>query len=136
MLKKLFPWIGPRVIGDPRDPYLLRWFVIPKNPVLNIYLHQMLTSDDARELHDHPWYSVSVCLKGRYFEQTPGDSVGEVKCGAVIFRKATHAHRILIFPGERATTLFITFPKIREWGFYCQRGWRHWTSYENLGCGD
>ena len=38
------------VIGDPADPYLRRWYVIPRNPLFNIYLHQILRSDDDRAL--------------------------------------------------------------------------------------
>ena len=56
-----------KVIGGP-DPYLLRWHVIPRNRLLNVYVHKFLRSDDDRALHDHPWWFVSLILRGRYDE--------------------------------------------------------------------
>jgi hypothetical protein len=26
-------------------------------------------------------------------------------------------------------TLFITGPKVRRWGFYCKRAWKHWKQF-------
>ena len=43
------------VIGGSDNPYLLRWFLIPRNPVFNVYLHKFMRSDDDRALHTHPW---------------------------------------------------------------------------------
>ncbi len=40
------------IIGDF---YLLRWWVIPRNEMYNLYLHDIRKSDDDRALHDHPW---------------------------------------------------------------------------------
>jgi hypothetical protein len=60
------------VIGGTERPYLRRWFVIPRNPIFNIYLHQFLRSDDDRALHDHPWWFVSMMLVGKYREYMPG----------------------------------------------------------------
>lgn len=57
-------------IGGRTNTYLRRWFVIPHNKFLNIYLHQFLRSDDDRALHDHPWWNVSWLLEGNYYEVT------------------------------------------------------------------
>ena len=59
------------IIGGVDDPYLLRWFLIPRNHILNVYLHKFLRSDDDRALHDHPWWFVSIMLRGRYLEWLP-----------------------------------------------------------------
>jgi hypothetical protein len=56
------------VIGGCEDPYLLRWYVIPRNRWMNIYLHNILRSDIDRCLHDHPWWNCSVLLSGQYTE--------------------------------------------------------------------
>ena len=42
-------------------------------------------------------------------------------------------HRIEIRGGEQCWTLFITGPRIREWGFHCPQGWRHWRDYTKPG---
>jgi hypothetical protein len=34
------------IIGGEADPYLRRWWVIPRNRFFNIYLHHFVRSDD------------------------------------------------------------------------------------------
>lgn len=58
------------VIGSAEDPYLLRWWIIPRNKVFNIYLHRFMRSDEDRALHDHPWSNLSILLRGCYAEHT------------------------------------------------------------------
>ena len=55
------------IIGEPANPYLIRWWVIPRNRWFNIYLHEIRRSDDDRALHDHPWLNCSILLHGGYF---------------------------------------------------------------------
>lgn len=148
------------VIGDDGRVYLHRWWVIPKNKWFNIYLHKFLNDDDDRALHDHPWPSLSIILRGGYIEHLPGGVKKEYKPGSFIYRRADHAHRVELFkntrwirrtePGLRyyddetdaagyplepvksprpAVTIFITGPKVREWGFRCPQGWRHWKEF-------
>jgi len=112
------------IIGDD---YLLRWHVIPKNRFLNIYLHEFRHSDDDRALHDHPWYSVSFLLQGEIKEHT-FNGMRFIKRFLPVFRSAKMAHRIELIKGP-AWTIFITAPKIREWGFHCQNGWKHWKYF-------
>jgi len=127
------------VIGDD---YLCRWWLIPRNRWLNIYLHHIKQSDDDRALHDHPWANVSIILKGSYREQTPSGIFFRPRW-SVIFRRATTRHRLLIKNGYTAWTLFITGPKIREWGFWCPQGFVPWRKFTDIdgkrtgpGCGD
>lgn len=113
------------VIGND---YLRRWWVIPRNPFCNVYLHEILHSDDDRALHDHPWANTSVLLSGGYIEHTP-EGVFERKAGDVVSREADALHRLEVMPGQPALSLFITGPTIREWGFACPKGWVHWTDF-------
>jgi hypothetical protein len=53
------------VIGDR---YLERWWLIPRNPVFNLYLHRFNHDDDDRACHDHPWVSASFVLSGPMLE--------------------------------------------------------------------
>lgn len=116
----------------PEFPYLRRWYLIPRNRWLNLYLHHFLRSDDDRALHDHPWASCSIILFGSYLEITPqGKHIRNQ--GDITFRRASSPHRVELFgdpDGELpAWTLFITGPKVREWGFHCPQGWRHWKVF-------
>lgn len=113
---------GPHfVVGSPESPYLLRWYIIPRNDWFNVYLHKFLRDDDDRAMHDHPWNSLSILIVGRYIEQT---AAGRklYKAGSVIRRKATHTHRVELIDGKPAWTLFLTGPKVRDWGFHCPQG--------------
>lgn len=113
------------IIGDN---YLRRWWIIPRNEQCNVYLHEILVSDDDRALHDHPWQNTSMVLDGAYIEHTPQGSFLR-ETGSIVTRQATDAHRLEIPPGGRAVSLFITGPKIRDWGFHCPKGWRIWTEF-------
>jgi len=114
-----------RAIGDG---YLLRWYLIRRTPVCNAYLHCFTGSDDDRALHDHPWPSASLCLSGRMIEVLPDEDFRWVEPGTVVFRRARHAHRLELVKGP-VWTLFLTGPVVREWGFWCAQGWRHWKEF-------
>lgn len=137
------------VIGSPAQPYLLRWWVIPRNRFFNIYLHEILRSDDDRALHDHPWLNCSVILSGGYLEQTI--AAGGVRhtalraAGSVTLRGARTAHRLEVGSTGTTISLFITGPIVRHWGFHClEAGWRHWRDFTGAadkgtigrGCGE
>lgn len=128
--------------------YLYRWWVIPRNKYLNIYLHKVV-GDDERYFHDHPWNSVGLILKGAYVEWTPYEqklyklnrkltqsafSIEVLSQGNVKYRDITYAHYLTIrkpddhfdpkFPPKHIPvwSLFITGPKKRDWGFYNRQG--------------
>jgi hypothetical protein len=134
------------IIGGAADPYLRRWWVIPRNRWFNIYLHHFMRSDDDRALHDHPWINVSILLRGSYLEHLQDGRVKDRKPWRpwapwrLTFRLPTAAHRVELLryrqvhpqhvPGEIPVwTLFITGPNVRQWGFLCPQGWRHWRDF-------
>lgn len=134
-------------IGGEEDPYLRRWWLVPRNRFFNVYLHQFMRSDDDRALHDHPWWNLSILLAGRYVEHTisaGGINVRtERQAGELKFRAAGAAHRIELIDGP-CWTIFITGPRLREWGFHCPKGWVHWRDFTSgpsgerigRGCGE
>jgi len=118
--------------------YLHRWYVIPRNRWFNIYLHKFGCSDDDRALHCHPWFSVSFLLKGQMVEHS-NKGVKSIKRFLPIFRTAKFAHRLELVEGP-VWTVFITGPNIRQWGFHCPNGWKHWKEFttadgRNIGKG-
>lgn len=128
------------VIGDD---YLRRWWIIPRSEKVNVYLHDIRKSDDDRAMHDHPWSNVSYLISGSYIEHTPEGRF--VRTAGDVVERAAHAlHRLEVIPGQRCISLFMTGPKVREWGFDCGHGWVHWqdfTSEEDSsrtgrGCGE
>lgn len=139
------------VIGEPERPYLRRWYVVPRNEWANIYLHEILRSDDDRAGHDHPWDNVSILLEGGYEEvqfspEKPWVEYGRFfrTAGTIVPRRATDTHR-LVLPNEgSAISLFMTGPKIRDWGFWCTGRWVPWQEFTagekgeliGRGCGE
>lgn len=127
------------VIGGSDAPYMLRWYLIPRNRVLNIYLHKFLRDDDDRALHDHPWWFLSLMLKGGYFEVVPhpnvsgGNTVIERRAGSLAFRRSTHRHRVVLLAPtgvkEPCWTIVVTGRKNRTWGFWCPKGFVPWHQF-------
>lgn len=86
-----------RIGADEENPYMLRWYVIPRNPLLNIYIHKFLRSDEDRALHDHPWWFASLVLKGSYWEHRadrPITGKSRRMAGSIAFRRPTAGHRV------------------------------------------
>jgi len=131
------------VIGGAEDPYLRRWYLIPRNRFFNIYLHQFLRPDDDRALHDHSWCWASWMLFGSYFEHRilAGGihSRRQHKEGKWTFGLPSTAHRVELrtyedYDGSRrhivCWTLFLTGPRVRNWGFHCPvQGWVPWQKF-------
>jgi hypothetical protein len=133
-----------------KNPFLMRWFIVPKNQLCNIYLHKFMRDDEDRALHNHPWINVSLLLVGRYIEVTRGDKRVMYQAGELRFRLPSTGHRIELVRtrktghkrtkkqrerGQPSWSLFITGPVVRPWGFYCPKGWREQHEFhERKGC--
>lgn len=139
-LRRLLSGKPHYIIGGAANPYMLRWYLIPRNTWFNIYLHKFLRSDDDRALHDHPWRSLSIILRGGYYELkdngTPHGTMRWYGRGSFIMREATYRHRIILDGETYPWTLFITGRKVRDWGFWCPKGfvrWQEFTAPHNSG---
>lgn len=117
-----------RIIGSLQTPYLLRWYLIDRNRILNVYLHHFMRSDDDRALHSHPWrWNISIVLTRGYLEHTR-KGVRRRRVGSVVFRWAESWHMIQLDRGP-CWTVFLTGPLVREWGFACPQGFVHWKEF-------
>lgn len=138
-------FIVKREDGD----YLRRWWIIPRNGHFNMYLHQFVQDDDDRALHDHPWHSASLILSGGYRELLPNGLEVIRNPGDLVYREPDHAHRVILHRDRsgrpiEAWTLFITGPRVREWGFHCANRWVPWEEFTaandpgavGKGCGE
>lgn len=120
------------IVGAEDDPYLKRWWVIPRNRFFNIYLHHMLRPD-RDVLHDHPWWNLSIVLKGGYIETTPTSKVARLP-GSIVFRFAKALHSLAPL-GDGCWSLFFTGPRFRVWGFDCPKGWVPHTQFKAYSSG-
>lgn len=142
------------IIGPRNNPQTLRWHIFRWRG-WQFSLHKWLRSDDDRALHDHSGHNVSIILNGGYWEVLrewlPENSIfridswmhaGDGEYYRLVkhwrrplvpyFRRAEIPHRIaLADDGRPVWTLWLRWPPIREWGFHCPKGWKHWKEYCN-----
>ncbi len=131
-----------RIIPDPSEdignPVIIRYFLFLKdkkrnlditekerNTPFNVFLHK-ICQDDPRDLHDHPWWYITIILRGGYWEHTDpelmwsGDNPKPSKIwygpGSILFSRGGF-HRLQLKDGIPCWTLFIRGRKTREWGF-------------------
>lgn len=143
----------PDLIIGPRDnPQTLRWHIF-KWRGWQLALHKWCRSDDDRALHDHSGHNVSFILSRAGYWELVREYGGtwlpdtwQIDCAGrvyrdrwywrrrwrVYFRRADQPHRIALAPDLGPVwTLWLRWPPIREWGFHCPAGWRHWKDYTN-----
>lgn len=121
-------------------PLLIRYYIYDGgDDSRSIYIHKLLRSDDERNLHDHPWDFHTFLLTDGYFEELPHEFNKETGIleytnieyrlpFKLYYRPATWAHRLLL--NKPVWTLVFRGKKRREWGFYTDNGWTHWTEYK------
>lgn len=138
---KLFQVRWAEKLGDPRNPYLVRWTLVIFG--FTIRLHHWLRSDDRRYFHDHAADFISIIMKGRYANVTPNDPElppmeggNEIRHSvsgllgswykpwrwkdSVWFSRAKQRHYLDI-PKQGAWTLLIEGRPRNKWGFYVPR---------------
>jgi hypothetical protein len=112
--------------GSALDRFLGRFIAVR--------LHQILRSDDERDLHDHPWPFMTIILSGGYWEVTPldqgaGSALRLVAAGAALARAgldhlpsrdrpAPAAHT----GGPHGLDAVLQGPQSQQWGFYMPSG--------------
>ena len=126
-----------QIIKRRNGPYLRRWSQGRTAEEGRRYLHHFEGSDPD-DPHGHPWPSASLAIRGRMQEwwwsadEDPARDPGHllrIEEGAIIVRSASHRHRVTVPEGETAITLFVTGPKVREWGFWTRQGEIPWQDY-------
>ena len=137
--------------------YLDRWGFEVK-ALGGIFLHRMQGADPGEDLHDHPWWFVSIPLLGGYLEERaeireapefayvaramaepgPTPRVPGIRRGHLVERRPRRwrtmrldeAHRIVELTRHQTWTLVVHGPTRRRWGFYLPSGWMPWRDYE------
>lgn len=141
------------LIYQRESKYVERWYVHPKSQrktdpnntayvhsrgnLFGIYIHRFLASDEDEAKHDHPRHNISIVIDRGFWEHIKGRRVWRAP-GTIVFRRATTPHRIeLEFSSgvprhsHEAISLFITGPRIREWGYHCAGGWVPWQTFHH-----
>lgn len=126
------------IIGPRGNPQTERWHLL-KWRGWQIALHKWHRSDDDRALHDHVGHNVSILLNGCYREVLshawqplghPAHRRPQLRLPFVpYFRRADAPHRVELLGNRPIWSLWVRWPPVREWGFHCPKGWRHWSRY-------
>lgn len=125
-------------IGTSGSPYLTRVMVPWRLFGIRPFLHHMHREDLDRDLHNHPWaWAISIVLSGSYDEVrltpdaedlallaayvprsilTLSDFVITRRVRRINVLTSRDYHRITQLHGD-VWTLFITGPRVQEWGF-------------------
>lgn len=151
-MPRLVRWLVKKAMRTPYfhlDGYMQRWWLVKERWITwrgrsfqlpAVRVHRILRGDDDRHHHDHPRNSISVILEGSYTERFPEsqrqhprwDQIRYVlkprRRWSLVLRWANTRH--IISPGQMpAWSLFITWGRKQEWGFYTENGWVHWKEY-------
>jgi hypothetical protein len=119
-------------LGRPECPYLRRWAF--NVGLFSIRVHHFMRSDDARAHHDHPWWFLTLVLRGAYYDisQGPeGEVIDHLTPGSIRFRPALHRHTVVVEharPGG-VWTIILTGPNLRTWGFWPEGRFRKANKY-------
>lgn len=103
-----------RKLGLPECPYVVRWMA--ETPLGSLRIHHWLSPDDSRAKHDHPWWFITIVLRGGYTDINP-EHGQLLTAGSIRFRRASHQHTVVPLP-RGAWTLLITGSATRKWGFW------------------
>lgn len=74
----------------------------------NILLHNWRCHDDGYDMHDHPRWSITICLRGRLIEKTPWKET-VLTPGKIVFRSTKYIHGFKVDKKDscKTWTLFI-----------------------------
>lgn len=117
--------------GLEECPYFYRYII--DFGAFAIRLHNWLGDDDHRAYHDHPYWFLTIVLKGGYTDVSPAfkgehyagkefESRDVLRFGSIRFRPAEFKHSVQdVIPGT--WTLLLTCKPFRRWGFWKDGKW-------------
>lgn len=134
LLKKFF--LTKEIMSKEGVVHFRRYRLI-STPWFNIYVHQILKSDEDKHFHDHPWHFASLLLKGAYRERSSYSPrwssviTFDYYAGQIVRHLAHDAHSLTLLTSS-VWTLVFTFGKKRVWGYQTDNGWIDFKTYRQL----
>jgi hypothetical protein len=120
-MARFLDFANPMIVKTPDGQEYLRRYFILETKWLRIYLHRIGSSDADPCMHDHPWWFLSIILRGGYTEHTP-HGVFNRRPGQFIYHPVGWLHRVEL--SKPAWTILIGGPVKRVWGFMTPSGWQ------------
>lgn len=121
-----------------------RRYRLLSTPWFNIYIHNILKSDEDRDPHDHPWGFIVFMFWGSYQEDWLGayedyrywagqplrTSIRSI--GSLFAHAAKDFHKITLRSKSVWTLVFASGRKRPGWGYQTRKGWIHFKEYRQL----
>jgi hypothetical protein len=127
-----------KVITSKEGKVHFRRYRLLATPWFNIYIHQILKSDEEAHFHDHPWNFWSFILKGGYKEISSYaiDKWREIHTNyylrhSLVHHKRNDAHKLTLM-SSCVWTLVLTYGEWKTWGYQTEAGWIDFKSYRGL----
>lgn len=107
-------------LDDEKTEIVLQRFYLlfKENKWFNLCIHKLPPTPNYptwRVLHNHPWFNISVILKGGYWEYTTDKNKWRIP-GSVIFRKSSVFHNTWVNK-QTCWTMFIKLWVVQEQSF-------------------
>jgi len=146
LIRRLF--LVKEIVSKEGNVHFRRYRLLA-TPWFNIYIHQILRSDEDKHFHDHPWHFLSYILKGSYYEKwrtypnfifeystiwssKPPPGVPKMRPRRVIKHHAEDTHSLTLLTPEVWTLVFTT-GRERVWGYRLDDGsWIDFKSYREM----
>lgn len=149
MIRRILKWLKLYERSDIEmngSVYMRRWRFLP-DWMPGFRIHEIMRSDEDRELHNHPFGFISIILRGGYREFTENGGSRWYGPGSVVVRPANTFHRIELKTynvlvdrehgastykrAERpALTLVFRTRYFQQWGFKMDDGsFVHWKDF-------
>lgn len=121
-----------------------RRYRLLRTPWFNIYIHNILKSDEDSDPHDHPWGFIAFMFWGSYLEEWLGAyedyrywAGAELRqdirsFGSVYYHPAKDFHKITLKSPSVWTLVFASGRKRPGWGYQTRHGWINFRDYRQL----
>lgn len=109
-------WKEP--LGEVECPYAYRYVFLFFGFAIRI--HVWKRSDDKRFMHSHPWWFITLVLKGSYTDVYDDNGVTKrdvLNRFSIRLRRANHKHYVEV-PREGCITILLTGRPKQKWGFW------------------
>jgi hypothetical protein len=108
-----------------------------KVPMLAVYVHHILRSDEDDHLHSHPWSYISFILEGAYKEDYTYPPFNtrvrqqNYYSGDVVYHHATDTHKIKLI-SDQVWSLVLTWGRPHPWSYNTDKGLVDHKEYRQL----
>lgn len=122
------------IVSKAGEVHFRRWAVV-ETKLFNIYVHNILKSDEEQDPHDHPWAFLSFVLSGGYSERVwaPfGTHLFVRGPGAIVYHSTKDFHKLTLLRDQAWTLVFTGSRTHDPWGYRTMSSWIDYKTYRRM----